>query len=282
MLSVIIPAYNEELLIEKAYLTISEILNNAVIENEIIFIDDGSSDATYENIKALANKENNVLGLHFSRNFGKEAAISAGLASATGDCVVVIDCDLQHPPEKIVEMYRLWQDGFEIVEGIKSGITEMWETFTGWVSEKFEGLKTAVKDLFDINSPSRWAKDEIMGNVMLGFGLGIEENEDEVRKQMDEFTATLTDDVEYDLNARNITARIIAAEPPAEILAATYSKTGPSGSDDKFDRMLALLEIIALNSKKDIVLDKKTLVGELAPEMNEELGAIYALAERGD
>lgn len=172
--------------------------------------------------------------------------------------------------------------GSEIIEGIKSGITEMWETFTGWVSEKFEGLKTSVKDLFDINSPSRWAKDEIMGNVMLGFGLGIEENEEEVRKQMDDFTATLTDDVEYDLNARNITARIIAAEPPAEILAATYSKTGTSGSDDKFDRMLALLEIIALNSKKDIVLDKKTLVGELAPEINEELGTIYALAERGD
>lgn len=120
MLSVIIPAYNEELLIENAYFTISDILKSEDIENEIIFIDDGSSDATYENIKALADKENNVLGLHFSRNFGKEAAISAGLATATGDCVVVIDCDLQHPPEKIVEMYRLWQNGFEIVEGIKS------------------------------------------------------------------------------------------------------------------------------------------------------------------
>ncbi len=120
MLSVIIPAYNEELSIEKAYFTISNILKSEDIENEIIFIDDGSSDATYENIKALADKENNILGLHFSRNFGKEAAISAGLATATGDCVVVIDCDLQHPPEKIVEMYRLWQDGFEIVEGIKN------------------------------------------------------------------------------------------------------------------------------------------------------------------
>ena len=120
MLSVIIPAYNEELMGEKAYFTITDILKNADIENEIVFIDDGSSDATYENIKVLAAKENNVLGLHFSRNFGKEAAISAGLSSATGDCVVVIDCDLQHPPEKIVEMYKLWQDGFEIVEGIKS------------------------------------------------------------------------------------------------------------------------------------------------------------------
>ncbi len=120
MLSVIIPAYNEELSIERAYYTISDILKNADIDNEIIFIDDGSSDATYEKIKDLASKEPNICGLHFSRNFGKEAAISAGLASASGDCVVVIDCDLQHPPEKIVEMYRLWQDGYEIVEGIKS------------------------------------------------------------------------------------------------------------------------------------------------------------------
>ena len=120
MLSVIIPAYNEELMIEKAYFTISNILKSEDIENEIIFIDDGSSDNTYEKIEALADKVDNICGLHFSRNFGKEAAISAGLASAMGDCVVVIDCDLQHPPEKIVEMYRLWQEGFEIVEGVKS------------------------------------------------------------------------------------------------------------------------------------------------------------------
>ena len=120
MLSVIIPAYNEELSIERAYFTISGILNNANIDNELIFIDDGSSDSTYDKIKALSETEKNISGLHFSRNFGKEAAISAGLAAAEGDCVVVIDCDLQHPPEKIVEMYRLWQEGFEIVEGIKS------------------------------------------------------------------------------------------------------------------------------------------------------------------
>ena len=119
MLSVIIPAYNEELSIERAYYTISEILEKAQIDNEIIFIDDGSTDTTYEKIKNLADKEKSIHGLHFSRNFGKEAAISAGLASAKGDAVVVIDCDLQHPPEKIVEMYRLWQEGYEIVEGIK-------------------------------------------------------------------------------------------------------------------------------------------------------------------
>ena len=119
MLSVIIPAYNEELSVERAYYTISEILEKAQIDNEIIFIDDGSTDTTYKKIENLADKEKNIYGLHFSRNFGKEAAISAGLASAKGDAVVVIDCDLQHPPEKIVEMYRLWQEGYEIVEGIK-------------------------------------------------------------------------------------------------------------------------------------------------------------------
>ena len=120
MLSVIIPAYNEELMIDKAYHTISSILKDANIPNEIIFVDDGSSDTTYEKIKLLSEKEKSLCGLHFSRNFGKEAAISAGLAASKGDCVVVIDCDLQQPPEKIVEMYRLWQSGCEIGEGIKS------------------------------------------------------------------------------------------------------------------------------------------------------------------
>ncbi|MBE7050354.1 MAG: glycosyltransferase [Ruminococcaceae bacterium] len=62
----------------------------------------------------------NIKGLHFSGNFGKESAILAGLCEAQGDCAVVIDCDLQHPPEKILEMYRLWEEGYDIVEGIKN------------------------------------------------------------------------------------------------------------------------------------------------------------------
>lgn len=119
MLSVIVPAYNEQNLIEDAYASISSVLKGAGIDNEIIFVDDGSNDSTYDTVKLLAENKPNVRGLCFSRNFGKEAAISAGLAAANGDCAVVIDCDLQHPPEKIVEMYRLWQQGFEIVEGIK-------------------------------------------------------------------------------------------------------------------------------------------------------------------
>ena len=152
MLSVIIPAYNEELSIERAYATISGILKDADIDHEIIFIDDGSLDATYEKIKALTDKEKNIYGLHFSRNFGKEAAISAGLATAEGDCVVVIDCDLQHPPEKIVEMYRLWQAGFEIVEGIKKNRGKE-SKMHGWAARTFYSIISSVVG-FDMSNAS--------------------------------------------------------------------------------------------------------------------------------
>lgn len=120
MLSVIIPAYNEEKMIDIAVRTICGVLDGASIESEIIFIDDGSSDNTWNEIKKFSSGNSAVLGVHFSRNFGKEAAIFAGLEAVKGDCCVILDCDLQHPPEKIVEMYRLWEQGFEVVEGIKT------------------------------------------------------------------------------------------------------------------------------------------------------------------
>lgn len=120
MLSIIIPAYNEEKCISQIYAVISDLLKKNGIEGEFIFIDDGSSDNTYKEITELSEKNERITGLHFSRNFGKESAISAGLAAVNGSCAVVIDCDLQHPPEKIIEMYRLWEQGFEIVEGIKN------------------------------------------------------------------------------------------------------------------------------------------------------------------
>lgn len=119
MLSVIIPAYNEGDCIRQAHAAIHSLLAENGIDGEFVFVDDGSTDRTYAVINQLAAETDHIVGLHFSRNFGKESAISAGLAAAQGDCAVVIDCDLQHPPEKIIEMYRLWEQGYEIVEGIK-------------------------------------------------------------------------------------------------------------------------------------------------------------------
>ena len=119
MLSVILPSYNEEKMITKATARMAEILQPEKIDYELLFIDDGSRDSTWAQINEAAARDSHVVGVHFSRNFGKEAAMFAGLEQAKGDCCVVIDCDLQHPPEKIIEMYRLWEQGYEVVEGIK-------------------------------------------------------------------------------------------------------------------------------------------------------------------
>lgn len=120
LLSVVLPSYNEEASIPRAADTVTAILAGAGIEHEVIFVDDGSRDGTWAAIQSQTAHHPQVRGVRFSRNFGKEAAIFAGLAQAKGDCTVVMDCDLQHPPEKVVEMYRLWQKGVQVVEGVKS------------------------------------------------------------------------------------------------------------------------------------------------------------------
>lgn len=119
LLSVVLPAYNEEGSVPQAAKTISQVLRAADIPFELIFIDDGSRDKTWGTVEAAARQWPQVRGVRFSRNFGKEAAIFAGLAQAEGACVAVMDCDLQHPPEKLCEMYCLWQQGYQVVEGIK-------------------------------------------------------------------------------------------------------------------------------------------------------------------
>lgn len=89
---------------------------------ELIYINDGSTDNIWNEICKIAQtkkKGSQVAGICFSRNFGKEAAIMADLAHASGDVCAVMDCDLQHLPEKLVEMYQLWQQGYKVVEGVK-------------------------------------------------------------------------------------------------------------------------------------------------------------------
>lgn len=120
MLSVIIPAYNEEENIEKTAHTIAKVLGENNIDGEIMFVDDGSSDGTWEIIRRLSDEDEKIRGLRFSRNFGKEGALFAGLHACTGECAVFIDCDLQHPPELIPKMYLLWEQGAEVVEAVKA------------------------------------------------------------------------------------------------------------------------------------------------------------------
>ncbi|MBR4965219.1 MAG: glycosyltransferase family 2 protein [Lachnospiraceae bacterium] len=120
LMSVVIPSYNDEANVARAAEVIGKTLREAGIEYELVFVSDGSKDTTFAIVKELSEQDAHVQGIQFSRNFGKEAAVFAGLEVAKGDCVAVIDCDLQHPPATLVEMYKLWEEGYEVVEGIKS------------------------------------------------------------------------------------------------------------------------------------------------------------------
>lgn len=119
LLSIVLPAYNEEQNIANTAKVLGELLEQHGIDYELVFISDGSKDGTFERIKEESARNPRVRGAEFSRNFGKEAGIFAGLELTTGDAVIVMDCDLQHPPETLVEMYRLWEQGYEVIEGVK-------------------------------------------------------------------------------------------------------------------------------------------------------------------
>ena len=120
LLSIVLPAYNEEQNIANTAQVLSKLLEDNGIDYELVFISDGSQDGTYTEIVKAAEENPRIRGAEFSRNFGKEAGIFAGLELTTGDAVIVMDCDLQHPPQVIPQMWEKWQNGAEVVEGIKS------------------------------------------------------------------------------------------------------------------------------------------------------------------
>lgn len=119
LLSVVIPAHNEALGIAHALDVIGEILASCAVAWEIIVVDDGSKDGTFDRLQELAIKDPRIKGIGFSRNFGKEAALLAGLRAAKGDAVVTIDADLQHPPRLIPEMIEAWKEGAKVVDCVK-------------------------------------------------------------------------------------------------------------------------------------------------------------------
>lgn len=120
-ITVIIPVYNEEIQICENINVIMECLAETGMEYMILLVDDGSTDSTWSRLKMLSEETPCIKALRLSRNFGKEAALCAGLEAAEGDCCIIMDADLQHPPTLIPEMIRLWKDeGYEVVEGVKA------------------------------------------------------------------------------------------------------------------------------------------------------------------
>lgn len=114
--SILIPAYNEELSLFSLYEELKEVMNShPEYEWEVLFVNDGSYDKTLNVIKSLRLKDNRISFIDLSRNFGKEIAMLAGFDYATGDCLVIMDADLQHPPCLIPEMLKYWAEGYEDV-----------------------------------------------------------------------------------------------------------------------------------------------------------------------
>ncbi len=118
VISVLIPCYNEQEVLEATFARLDAVMRGLSEPYELLFINDGSRDRTTEMLRELAAAHREVRALHFARNFGQEAALSAGLDAAEGDAVVIIDADLQDPPEIIPEMIRKWrEEGFDVVYG---------------------------------------------------------------------------------------------------------------------------------------------------------------------
>ena len=117
-ISIVVPMYYEEEVAQECYNRISNVCKS--IENydyEIIFINDGSKDKTLAILEKIAENDKNIKIISFSRNFGHQAAVTAGLKYITGDVIVIIDADLQDPPELIPEMLKLWEQGNEVIYG---------------------------------------------------------------------------------------------------------------------------------------------------------------------
>ena len=117
LISVIVPLYNEEEVLPESYRRLTSVLSGMEENYELIFVNDGSRDKTFAMASDIQKKDPHVVLVDFSRNFGQQMAVSAGLDQARGDAVVIIDADLQDPPELIPQMVEMWKGGVEVVYG---------------------------------------------------------------------------------------------------------------------------------------------------------------------
>jgi polyisoprenyl-phosphate glycosyltransferase len=144
--SVIVPCYNEEALIRETHRRLTDVLDK--LENlgyELVYVDDGSKDETPRILEELHMGDEHVRVLRLSRNFGHQIAVTAGLEHASGNAVVVIDADLQDPPEVILEMVARWRDGYDVVYGVR--IYREGETaFKLWTAKLFYRLMNRLSD----------------------------------------------------------------------------------------------------------------------------------------
>lgn len=171
-LSVVVPAYNEEACIEKFYQAVSSELDQITDSWEIIFIDDGSRDRTVERLLTLREKDSRVKVLRFARNFGNQIATSAGLRFARGKAVITMDADLQHPPEMIAEMVRLWREGYHSVYTVRN-----YGKNTGFFKSRFSSLfAKALNRVSNLSMPEGISDFRLLDRRVVDYVNSMEES----------------------------------------------------------------------------------------------------------
>jgi glycosyltransferase involved in cell wall biosynthesis len=165
-ISIIVPLYNEEESLPELHDWIKRVSNENKLTYEIIFIDDGSSDTSWQVVENLSSKDNNVRGIKFRRNYGKSAALNCGFEAAKGDVVITMDADLQDSPDEIPGLYKMVMDGgFDLVSGWKKKrhdpIGKRWPSkFFNWTTRKMSGIK-----LHDFNCGLKAYKLKVVKNI---------------------------------------------------------------------------------------------------------------------
>lgn len=149
MYSIVIPLFNEELVVNETYKRVRTIMDSTGEPYEIIFVNDGSRDGTLGKVREIAKMDRNICLISFSRNFGHQSAITAGMDYSKGQAVIVIDADLQDPPEVMLKMIDKWKEGYEVVYGLR--IKRKGETFFKKVTAKI--YYRILNKLTDVDIP---------------------------------------------------------------------------------------------------------------------------------
>ncbi|MCD2345752.1 glycosyltransferase family 2 protein [Clostridium guangxiense] len=152
LVSIIVPMYHEEDVANECYKRLKSTMEHNSIKYELIFVDDGSRDNTLSILKNIAAFNNRVKVISFSRNFGHQIAVTAGINKAKGDAVVIIDADLQDPPELIPRMIELWEKGYEVVYGkrIKRKGESIFKLLTAKLFYRFLNNMTSIDIPLDV------------------------------------------------------------------------------------------------------------------------------------
>lgn len=166
LLSVVVSVYNEEQALEAFYRETSLVLSGAAWDYELIFVNDGSRDGSYAVLKKLSGQDNRVKLINFSRNFGHEAAMIAGLDYSRGEGVVCMDADLQHPPECLTEIIRCFEQGYQVINMVRTRNTDA-GLIKNITSSAFYCLINAISDVhFEPNASDFFAVDRQVVQVL--------------------------------------------------------------------------------------------------------------------